>query len=337
MTTVGDLGESGVLRRVLEQLSPAKVASIGPGDDCAVMSVAGDLVVTSDTMIEGPDFRLAWHTGYELGWKLAATNLSDVAAMGARPTALTVSFACPADTDVALLAEISRGLDAACRELAPGCGVVGGDLSRAPVLIAAVTALGDLSGKPPVTRARAAVGDTIAYAGELGLAGIGLSLLFEHCADAAGVAHNKGLEEVRRAHDVALSAQFAPHPPIRLGRKALDAGATAMMDVSDGLALDAARLGTASNVSLDLDPALLSSGFGMQHGVAVSLTDMLEGGEDHGLLACFPSSATLPAGFFPIGKVRGARSSEAAPVLVAGEPYTPGGWDPYTDHTHSVR
>lgn len=336
MTTVGELGESGVLRRVLEQLSPAKVAGIGPGDDCAVMTVEGDLVVTSDTMIEGPDFRLAWHTGYELGWKLAATNLSDVAAMGAQPTALTVSFACQADTDVDLLAEISRGLDAACRALAPGCGVVGGDLSRAPVLIAAVTALGDLGGKPPVTRARAVAGDTIAYAGELGLAGIGLSLLFKHCADADGVAHSVGLEKLRSAHDVALSAQFAPRPPIHLGIAALDAGATAMMDVSDGLALDAARLGTASNASLDLDPTLLASGFGVQHGVAVSLGEMLEGGEDHGLLACFPASAKLPEGFLPIGRVR-VDSSEPQPVLLAGEPYAPGGWDPYTDHTHAER
>lgn len=166
--TVGELRESGVLARILAQLGPARAASIGPGDDCAVLSSVGDVVVTTDTMIEGPDFRLAWHRGFDLGWKLAATNLSDVAAMGARPTALTVALACPKTTPVALLEEIARGIDAACRALAPGCGVVGGDLGQAPVLTAAVTALGDMEGRAPVTRAGAAPGDTVAYAGPLG-------------------------------------------------------------------------------------------------------------------------------------------------------------------------
>jgi thiamine-monophosphate kinase len=153
MQTVGELGESGVLGRVLARLGDARAAVLGPGDDCAVLRVSGDAVVTTDTMIEGPDFRLAWHDGFELGWKLAATNLSDVAAMGAVPTALTLALAVPHDTPVALLERIAEGLDAACRTLAPGCGVIGGDLGRAPAVTAAVTAIGELEGRAPVVRA----------------------------------------------------------------------------------------------------------------------------------------------------------------------------------------
>ena len=344
-----ELGEGGVLRRVLAQLSEATAATLGPGDDCAVLSFRGDTVVTSDTMIEGPDFRLAWHSGFELGWKLAATNLSDVAAMGARPLALTVSFACPAHTDADLLAEVARGIDAACRALAPGCGVVGGDLGRAAELVAAVTALGDMEGRAPVKRSTAAPGDIVAYAGDLGLSGLGLSHLFTNCADSEGVAHARGLEELRGAHQVEIAAQLAPSPPIHLGVAAAQARATAMMDVSDGLALDAKRLGEASEVTLDLLPELLERGFGEQRGVQVPLTAMLEGGEDHGLLACFPHDATLPDGFQEIGAVRAlsreeARGSEAgaAPreadpwVTLAGKPYAPRGWDPYARHTGLV-
>lgn len=326
--TVGELGERGVLRRVLARLGDAEAATVGPGDDSAVLRLAGELVVTSDTMIEGPDFRLAWHRGFDLGWKLAATNLSDVAAMGARAVGLTVALACPKTTPAALLEEIARGLDAACRELAPGCGVVGGDLGTAPVLIAAVTALGDLEGRQPVLRSGARVGDTVACTGALGLAGVGLSLLFDESADADGTAHGEGLERLRAEHPAAIEAQLAPRPPILAGAIAADAGATAMMDVSDGLSLDAARLAEASGVTIALDSGLLLSAFGEQGGQSVPLAAMLTGGEDHGLLATFPAAKALPAGFEAIGAVGDARP-DAARVLLDGEPYEPRGWDPY--------
>ncbi|WP_336659625.1 thiamine-phosphate kinase [Leucobacter sp. USHLN153] len=326
--TVGELGERDVLARVLARLGDADASSVGPGDDCAVLRHAGDVVVTTDTMIEGPDFRLAWHDGFELGWKLAATNLSDVAAMGARPTALTVALAVPRETPVMLLERISEGLDAACRALAPGCGVVGGDLGRAPVVTAAVTALGDLEGRAPVLRSGAHSGDVIAYAGELGLAGLGLSLLFAEATDVDGTAHNRTLGQLWSEQPEALAAQLAPAPPIPLGVAAALAGATAMMDVSDSLSIDAERLSRASGVRLDLDPSLLEAGFGEQQGISVSVEAMLAGGEDHGLLATFPSGAELPAGFRAIGAVREAGAGGA--LLLDGEPRKARGWDPYT-------
>lgn len=334
---VGALGEHEVLRRVLAQLGTAQATRVGPGDDSAVLRLGGDLVVTSDTMVEGPDFRLAWHAaaesggGFELGWKLAATNLSDIAAMGAKPVGLTVAFACPKDTHVALLEQISRGLDAACRELAPGCGVVGGDLSTAPVLVAAVTALGDLEGRSPVLRSGASPGDVVAYAGQLGLAGLGLALLFREATDAtdAGdVAHARTLGDLRERHPAVISAQLAPTPPILAGIAAAEAGATAMLDVSDGLSLDASRIATASGVTLALESELLAAAFGTQQGQTVPVESMLTGGEDHGLLASFPVGVSLPAGFHPIGSVLDART-DGAGVLLDGARYAPRGWDPY--------
>lgn len=325
--TVGALGERRVLARVLARLSDADVAELGPGDDCAVLRADGDVVVTTDTMVEGPDFRAAWHSGFELGWKLAATNLSDVAAMGARPTALTVALAVPRDTPVALLEQIAEGLDAACRALAPGCGVVGGDLSRAPVVTAAVTALGELAGRAPVVRSGARVGDVIAYAGELGLAGLGLARLFADSADPDGTARPDGLPTLWAAHPEALAAQLAPVPPIPLGIAAAEAGATAMMDVSDSLSIDADRMARASGVALDLSSARLTAAFGEQLGERVPLGAMLDGGEDHGLLATFPAGATPPGGFVPIGEVRSAEGPGG--VLLDGAPYASRGWDPY--------
>lgn len=332
--TVGEAKERGVLQRVLAQLRPAVAATVGPGDDSAVLTLDGDLVVTSDTMVEGPDFRLAWHGadeaghGFDLGWKLAATNLSDIAAMGAKPVGLTVSLACPHNTEVSLLEGIARGLDAACRELAPGCGVVGGDLGTSPVLFAAVTALGDMQGRDPVLRSGASPGDTVAYAGSLGLAGLGLALLFRESAEADGSAHSRALRVLRERHGAALAAQLAPSPPIGLGVAAADARATAMMDVSDGLSLDAARLAEASGGALALESELLEAGFGRQQGERVSVAAMLTGGEDHGLLATFSPGSALPDGFVAIGEVM-AEQDDGARVLLDGRPFAPRGWDPY--------
>ncbi|UOQ58790.1 thiamine-phosphate kinase [Leucobacter allii] len=332
--SVGELGERGVLARVLAELGPAERASLGPGDDCAVLAVDGELVVTSDTMIEGPDFRLAWHDGFALGWKLAATNLSDVAAMGARPTALTVALAVPHETPVSFLAQIAEGLDAACRALAPGCGVVGGDLGRAPVVSAAVTALGELGGRDAVTRSGARAGDVIAYAGELGLAGLGLSLLFAESADPDGTAHARGVPALWERHPEALAAQLAPAPPIPLGTAAARAGARAMMDVSDSLSIDAERMARASGIAIALESALLETAFGSQDGAEVPLAAMLTGGEDHGLLAAFPPEIELPVGFHRIGEALALPvpppAGGAATLLLDGARLEPRGWDPFT-------
>ncbi len=318
-TTVGELSEARVLARILEVLGPSR-ALIGPGDDAAVLSAPdGRVVATVDTLVHGPDFRLAWTDGYALGWKSAAVNLADVAAMGARPTSLLVALAMPEQTTLSFVAEVARGLREACEALAPGCAVEGGDLTVSDTLTVAVTALGTLDGRAAVTRGGARVGDVIAVAGTLGAAGRGLQLLFGRFRDAAGlpVPVDRALLTADECSD--LDIQLRPHPPVALGVAAAQAGARAMMDVSDGLVLDATRLAAASEVSIDLQVSALGP----------DPRSALTGGEDHALLAAFAPGLSLPVGFRAIGRVVPAQDAR---VLVDGVPFTgAGGWDPYRD------
>ena len=314
--TLADLSEGEVLARIFPRLPHADAELLGPGDDAAVVSAAdGRFVVTCDMMIQGPDFRLAWSTPHDLGWKAAATNLSDVAAMGAKPTALVVAIAAPPSTPIAVILGIADGLRDGCEALAPGCGVVGGDLSASDALTLSITAFGDLEGRSPVLRSGARVGDVVAHAGRLGDAGIGLGLLFRFGVDAAGVPSRIHADALKDRHPDLVAAQLAPVPPIDRGPAAALGGATAMLDVSDGLAIDAGRLARASNVGIDFDAAALGENRELALG----------GGEDHGLLATFPPDTVLPAGFRRLGTV----TDQAGTVLVDGEPHTQGGWDPY--------
>ncbi|HWH98280.1 MAG TPA: thiamine-phosphate kinase [Pseudolysinimonas sp.] len=316
MSTLGELGEAAVLARIFPRLPESAATIIGPGDDAAVLRAPdGRMVVTTDTMIHGPDFRLAWSTPHDLGWKAAATNLADIAAMGALPTALVVAVAAPADTDVTVLEGIADGLRDACERLAPGCGVVGGDLSSSATLTIAVTAFGDLEGRDAVLRSGARPGDVVAVSGALDLAARGLELLFERAVDDSGAPDAARAVTVRAELPAEVEAQLAPEPPLLDGPAAALAGATAMLDVSDGLAIDGRRIATASGVRLDIDSSTLES--------PTSLT----GGEAHALLATFPPEVGLPGGFRVIGRVLAGEG-----LSVDGIPYQArGGWDPYVD------
>jgi thiamine-monophosphate kinase len=317
--TVGELSEGTILRSILERLGESS-ALVGPGDDAAVIAAAdGRVVATVDTLVHGPDFRLAWSSAFDLGYKAAAVNLADIAAMGATPTALLVALAMPDATRLSFVTGIADGLRAACRDLAPGCRVEGGDLTVSDTLTIAVTALGALAGRAPVLRSGARVGDVVAVAGELGRAARGLRILFERFTDAAGVPTPVD-ERVLEPEELSdLAAQLRPSPPVWLGPDAAGAGATAMMDVSDGLVLDASRMAAASRVTLALETPLLGA----------DPASALGGGEDHALLAAFPAGRGLPHGFVRIGTVQ-ARGEH--PVLVDGRPFEGrGGWDPYRD------
>ncbi|MDE0546872.1 thiamine-phosphate kinase [Microbacterium sp. C7(2022)] len=317
--TVGEWGEGTVLSEILTALGGSN-ALIGPGDDAAVIAAPdGRVVATTDTLVHGPDFRLAWTSGYDLGWKAAAVNLADVAAMGARPTALLVALAMPDETRVSFVTDIARGLRDACDTLAPGCAVEGGDLTVSATLTIAVTALGSLDGTHPVTRGGAQPGDVVAVCGDLGSAGRGLALLFERFRDAAGRPIPVDEATLTSEQRDELRAQLRPAPPVTAGVVAARAGATAMMDVSDGLVLDARRMAAASGVTI----AVSTSSLGTDPSSALS------GGEDHALLATFAGDVDLPEGFRAIGRVI-PRSGEA--VLVDDAPFDErGGWDPYRD------
>ncbi len=317
--TVADVTEAELLARILPLLPGAAAASVGPGDDAAVVAAPdGRFVVTTDLMVHGPDFRLAWSTPWELGWKAAATNLSDVAAMGATPSALVVAIAATPSLPVRALEEFARGMRDACAALAPACGVVGGDLSVSDTLTIAVTAFGDLDGRDPVLRSGARVGDVVAVSGPLGAAHAGLRLLFSEAVDGSGRPDAALAAALRERSDAEVSGQLAPRPPIGDGVLAARAGATSMLDLSDGLALDAARVAAASGVALDLDGTALGD----------DPEGALRGGEDHSLLATFPAEATLPGGFRPIGVVV---AEPRGVVLRGGAPVDADGWDPYSD------
>jgi thiamine-monophosphate kinase len=327
--TVAELGERELLARILRRLPDVELP-LGPGDDSAILAAPdGRVVVTSDTMIEGPDFRLEWSSPQQLGHKAMVSNLSDIAAMGARPTGLVVALAVPGSTPAAFVEGLAEGMAEALRQHAPGCGIAGGDLATAPQVLIAVTAFGSLDGQAPVLRSGARPGDALAVSGALGQAAAGLKLLF------AGLRESRDAEAQRL-----IGAQLAPQPDLTAGLRAARAGASAMMDLSDGPLLDADRLAKASGVRVDLEPGRFAHltdrlashlarllGLKPLASAELALELQLTGGEEHTMLATFPEGVALPDGFTRIGTVR-----EGTPgVTVGGRPAAARGWDPYRD------
>lgn len=318
---VADLAEQDLLDRIFPHLPVGSRTLVPPGDDAAVVVAPdGRYVVTCDVLVEDVHFRRRWSTGYDVGRRAALQNLADVAAMGARPVALVVGLVTPGDTTVAWVEGVAQGLGDACRPW--DVGVVGGDLSSGPVVVVAVTAHGDLEGRTAVRRSGARAGDVVAHAGRRGWSAAGLALL------TAGVPElDEGL----------VAAYRVPDPPLDAGPAAALAGATAMLDLSDGLLRDARRLARASGVTLALDDpaAVFADDVTRLSGAAAALDAdatqwLLTGGEDHGLLATFPPDVPLPAPFRRIGAVT-ERSTDL--VLVAGAPprVASTGWDHFGD------
>jgi thiamine-monophosphate kinase len=347
--TIASLGENASLKRTISRLNKGDHELVGPGDDAAVIkAIDGSYVVTTDTLVQDHDFKLEWSSGYDLGWKAVASNIADVAAMGAVPTVLVVALVAPGATEVSWLEAFADGLREACLALAPGCAVVGGDLASGAQIVISVTAHGSLEGRQPVLRSGAKAGDVLAVAGTLGRAACGLDLLASGNTDAAN------------AYDEMVAVQLRPQPPISAGVAASNAGATAMLDVSDGLVKDASRIAAASGVRISIDAGQLIGFEAVLEGPAQALAIkpgtqteaqytrkwVLGGGEDHALLATFPADATLPRGFKRIGSVvssatldsadsSSAANSDQPGVLLGSEPLTAAaidalGWDSVT-------
>lgn len=290
-TLISELGEFGLLARIDAALGNARAGSVkvGRGDDAAVVAVGGGTVVVSaDMLVEGRHFRRDWSTGRDVGVKAAAQNLVDVAVMGAKATTLVVALGLPPELSVDWVEDLVAGL----REeaAAQGATIVGGDLVRADRVTIAVTALGQLSGKP-VLRSGAAPGDVVAVAGRLGWAAAGLSIL------------SRGFRTPRALVD----AHRRPEPAYSAAAAATAAGASAMIDVSDGLVADLGHIARASGVAVQIDPALLPVAEPVASAAAAFNADpliwVLTGGEDHAVVATFPASVGLPAGFRAIGTV----------------------------------
>ena len=322
MSTIADLGENESLRRTIARLNLATSAIVGPGDDSAVVAAPDSrFTVTTDTMVEGHDFKLDWSSAYDLGWKAIASNVADVAAMGAKPTSLVVALICRPNTEIEWLESFADGLRDGCLALAPEAAVVGGDLTVANTTVIAVTAHGDLEGREPVLRSGAKVGDIIAIAGTVGRAAAGLSLL------------QSGNRDAISAYDEVVNFQLRPQPPIAAGIEAAHAGATSMLDISDGLSRDADRIAKASGVTLALHRKELQGYEAILEEPAMAISAnafdwVIDGGEDHGLLATFPKDAKLPRAFKPIGEVV---AKGVYRVTLDGAPLDEGGWDSVRD------
>jgi thiamine-monophosphate kinase len=243
-------------------------------NDAAELS--GGRVVTQDALVEGVHFHREWISWRDLGFRAAAVNLSDLAASGAEPEGLVVTLGAPSETAVADVVELYEGLAEA------GVPVIGGDTTAAPVLVLSVTALGRSDRVPG--RAGARPGDSVVITGALGAAG-------------AAFRHHRTVR-----------------PPLRLeeGRK-LALTATAMLDISDGLARDAGHIAARSGcrIVIDLERVPLAPG---------STVDDLAFGEDYELLAAVPD----PAGLTEIGRCEGGEGVE---LRLHGEPVELGGYE----------
>ncbi|WP_199430396.1 thiamine-phosphate kinase [Qaidamihabitans albus] len=302
--TVAEIGEFGLIRAMTEGRVQPSTTLLGPGDDAAVVAAPdGRVVATTDVLVQGVHFKFGWSSPANVGRKAVAVNLADIAAMGAVPTSVLVGLACPADTETALLAELTDGMwDEATRARV---GVVGGDVVRADAIVISITALGDLGGRAPVTRSGARPGDIVAVCGRLGWAAAGLAVLGRGFRSPVGV----------------VNAQRYPEPPYAAGPAAALAGATAMIDVSDGLLADLGHLAAESDVGIDVqtdrltvDRKLVDVGSALG---ADPLRWVLTGGEDHALVATFPSYTDLPEGWTRIGGVLLPDTG----VTVDGSPY----------------
>jgi thiamine-monophosphate kinase len=347
--TVDELGEFGLIAAIQALLPAGHALVLGIGDDAAVISAPDRRVVAStDLLVEGRHFRRDWSSAFDVGVKAAAQNLADIAAMGAAPTALLVGFAAPGDLAVAWAEDLVRGLAAECERA--GASVAGGDVSSADSVVLAITALGDLAGREPVTRSGARPGDMLAIAGQLGRSAAGLALLEAGVggqpgsagaadrpsaavgppAGAAGRPAPAVAVGQERPDAVALGGLLdshrRPRPPYDAGPEAAVIGATSMIDISDGLAADLGHVAEASGVLVDIDAAALPGDPALQAAAEVLGADwrhwVLTGGEDHALAATFPPGTGLPPRWAVVGTVREGRGVTVDSRPVAG----PGGW-----------
>ena len=312
--TVADLGEFGLIAALQSRLKTSPAVDLPSGDDAAVVRLGSDrLVVSTDMLVQDRHFRLEWSSPEDIGHKAAAQNFADLAAMGARAVALTAAIAMPPETSAEWVLGVVDGMVAEAAEL--GSAVVGGDVTRGSVITICVTALGVPAGSRLVRRDGARPGDVVAVCGRLGWAAAGLAVL------------GRGFRSPR----VVVDAHRRPQPPYSAGALAAAAGATAMIDVSDGLLADLGHIAQSSGVQIVLDSAALPIDDQIRETASAFNADplgwVIAGGDDHALAATFPPGTPLPAGFVPIGEV-----AEGSGVEVPGYRHVgPPGFDHFRD------
>jgi thiamine-monophosphate kinase len=289
------------------------IGGLGLRDDAAVVDVpgGGPVVVSVDSVVEGVHVDLSVCTPADVGWKALMRALSDLAAMGAAPLGALVALCVPGGSgDGEMAVGVMSGVAEA--SAATGCPVVGGDLSTAGDLVAAVTVLGTLDeGGRAVSRAGARPGDVVLVTGPCGLSAAGLRELRAR-AGPDGPAPDAGL------------AYRRPVARLREGERARRAGVHAMIDLSDGLALDLHRLADASGVGFVLEDVPVADG--------ATTEEALGGGEDYELLlVAAPATAPVLRADFEEAGLRAPRSigvigADSSVRLLRGEPLARLGW-----------
>lgn len=301
--SAGDLGEFALIERITAHAGTGGSVQIGVGDDAAVLRLNGDLAVSTDTMVEDVHFRRAWSAPQDVGRKAVAACVADAEAMGAVPIGVVISLALPSDTEVDWVDGFAEGVSIEAERA--DVALVGGDLTAAPVIVVTVTVLADQCGRRPITRAGAKPGQVVAMAGRLGWAAAGLAVLTRGFRSPAAV----------------VVAHRVPEVPYGQGRIAADAGAGAMIDISDGLLADLGHVCRASGVCVDLDSASFEIAEPQQAVAAAvgggdPLVFQLTGGDDHALVATFAPDQ-VPDGWRVLGRVL---SGEPAVLVDGAEP-----------------
>ncbi len=287
--TVAETSEFDLIGSITAGLPTGPAVRVGPGDDCAVFAADGDVAVSTDTMVENVHFRRSWSAPEDVGRKAVAAAVADLEAMAARPIGVVLALTIPAELEISWVEGFQAGVRQEC-ELS-GALLLGGDITRGRDITASATVFGDLQGRAPVTRSGARPGDLVAVCGRLGWAAAGLTVL------------NRGFRSPRAV----VVAHRVPEPPYGQGIVAQQAGASAMIDCSDGLLADLGHLAEASGVAIDVDTSKLDvaepqSVVAAAVGGGDPLTFILTGGDDHALLATFAAS-DVPEGWRVIGTV----------------------------------
>ncbi|MDX2008713.1 MAG: thiamine-phosphate kinase [Myxococcaceae bacterium] len=286
----------------------------GPGDDAAVVPASSRTqVVTTDSLVEGVHFSRRTFRFSDVGHKALAVNLSDIAAMGARPTWALCALQLPEDVSTSDLRQIASGMSALAS--AHGVALIGGNVARSLQLSITVTAAGEIpKGRKAITRAGARPGHVVYVSGPLGSASAGLEAL----TDGKREATKKGPVTVDKAWEALVLAQRTPSPHVRWGLEA-SRFVSAGIDVSDGLLADLGHLCAASGVGIAVETGalpVLEALLSFAESEKLVHTHALTGGEDYVLAVTVPKAraaaferhmARLGYGAFPIGEVTKAR------------------------------
>jgi thiamine-monophosphate kinase len=311
---LGEAGEFGLISAITADLPSAPEVIIGPGDDAAVLAIQPPVLTSVDVLVEGVHFRRDWSSAAEVGRKAVAVNVADIEAMGGRAVALVVGLSAPADLPRSWVLELADGIRAEGGR--SGAVLVGGDVTGSRDVTISVTVLGALDGRSPVRRSGAGPDQVVALVGRTGWAAAGMAVL------------QRGFRSPRAV----VEAQRVPEVPYGQGRVAADAGATAMIDVSDGLLADLGHVARASGVVVELDLTAFEVPEVLQAVAAATGKDpyalLLTGGEDHALAAVFGSAEAVPEGWRVIGRTRAVGPDEQPAVLVDGAAWQgSAGWD----------